>query len=97
MKDNNTKKNFFSDEPDIEDIKKMDSATIKDLIMWSEGEINDYNIYIEMLKDELLKRKELYWCDLTEEEAEKEAGNDNTKIEQCKKFDCDYCYGDRNY
>lgn len=60
MKDNNTKKNFFSDEPDIEDIKKMDSATIKDLIMWSEGEINDYNIYIEMLKDELLKRKELY-------------------------------------
>ena len=51
------KKVFFTDEPDIKDIEKMNSAQIKGLIMWSECEINDYTIYIEMLKDELNKRK----------------------------------------
>ena len=35
----------------------MATAQIKGLIMWSEGEIHDYRLYIEMLKDELRKRK----------------------------------------
>lgn len=51
------KKNFFSEQPDIKVIEKMATAQIKDLIMWAEGEINDYVLYIEILKDELRKRK----------------------------------------
>lgn len=51
------KKNFFSEQPDIKVIEKMATAQIEDLIMWAECEINDYRLYIEMLKDELRKRK----------------------------------------
>ena len=51
------KKNFFSEQPDIKVVEKMATAQIKDLIMWAECEINDYRLYIEMLKDELRKRK----------------------------------------
>ena len=51
------KKNFFSEQPDIKVIEKMATAQIKDLIMWAECEIHDYVLYIEMLKDELRKRK----------------------------------------
>ena len=52
------KKNFFSEQPDIKVIEKMATAQIKDLIMWAECEINDYRLYIEMLKDELRKRED---------------------------------------
>ncbi len=52
------KKNFFSEQPDIKAIKKMATATINDLIVWAEGEIHDYRLYIEMLKDELRKRED---------------------------------------
>ena len=56
------KLNFFSEQPDIKALEKMATAQIKDLIMWSEGEIHDYRLYIEMLKDELRKRRNKKLC-----------------------------------
>lgn len=42
------------------------------------------------------KKKKKYWCDLTEEQADKKASQKKTTVKQCGNSQCFDCYGDRN-